>query len=140
MPDVQQLPFEPWHLDACEFDEFHETHMNKDEVKSVATNSPGFTVMVDGKATAVAGFFEIEDQVINVWVIPTIYFKPFRFSTIKVLKQFLSALVAQGFKRIQTIGYVDEAHPRWMEYIGFRCEGMEFSVGGLTYKMWSVVM
>lgn len=138
MTTTESLVFEPWHLDAAEFDPFHTEQIDTEFTKQLASNSPAVTLTVDGVIVAFIGYFKISQDMIHVYVLPTIHLPKYRFSVVKRLRTVLKNLSEQ-YTRVQTISYSDGRDDKWMRVLGFDCECVQFKSGQLEYKVWSQV-
>jgi len=97
------------------------------------------TIIYDGRVIACMGFLEIIPGVVEVWLIPSIYVKTIPKLFLKTVKSRLEVLASTlGFHRMQTVGPEGEFNEKWMQWIGFKCEGrMEYYHDKKDYLMWA---
>ena len=82
------------------------------------------TLVYDGRIIACMGFVETFPGIADVWLIPSIHIRKIPKMFLIEIKQYLNAIMqALNFHRLQTVGRTDVFHVKWMEYIGFKCEG-----------------
>lgn len=135
---IQTLVFEPMHLLACEFDEFHEANIVMEDVAAMAMNDPAVTMLCNNEIVGIIGYVRITDVDIKVYVIPTIHLPKYRFSVVKRLRHILKTLL-ERYDRIITISYADGKNDKWMQCLGFSKDGLPFTFGQLEYEVWSQV-
>lgn len=97
------------------------------------------TLIHEGRIIACMGFMEILPGIADVWLIPSIYVPKVPKLFLREVRQYLDAVIeALGFHRLQTVGRTDAYHTRWMEYLGFTCEGtMKNYHQKQDYYMWA---
>lgn len=140
MKKLNVVAFEPWHMDHIQMRQHEVTHLDKVTISAVATMSRAVTMFMDELIVTIIGMMEIAPGVAEVFLVPSIYLPKFRFSVLRELKLFLAMVdVEFGLHRIQTCSLANEQTDRWMEYLGFECEGTlrQFTFDKLDYRMWS---
>ena len=97
-------------------------------------------LVIDGKTVAVIGYFQMWEGVIEIFVLPSIHLRKYRFSILKHLKSEIERLLRElPIHRIQTSSWATAETDSWMEYFGFICEGTMFGYtkNKDTYRMWA---
>lgn len=126
----KHILFHVEHLNCMEVREREKgTILANDRIMNMLTTYSGKmdaeTILYDGRIIACMGFIEIVPGVVEVWLIPSIYVKSIPKLFLKTVKSRLEVLASTlGFHRMQTIGLIDEASEKWMEWLGFVREGV----------------
>ena len=100
------------------------------------------TICYDGKILGAMGFLEMWPGVCEVWVIPSKYIEQYGVVFARVIKKNLNNLIeVHNLHRIQVTAIDDPRHNRWLEWLGFTCEGVmrNYSYQKQNLKMWSRV-
>lgn len=131
--EVRIVQFHPKHLevmqvralDSALFGDF-KTKESYERIEQMAKISvQAGTFILDGRILFVGGFCKMWEGVFEMWMIPSIYANdaPVFFS--RTLKRYVDR-IAIDFKahRLQTMSFNDAFHEKWMNFLGFRNEGV----------------
>lgn len=126
---VEVVKFHPKHLELIQMrvleteSIFHGDAYDRMD-KAAKESVQAGTFLYDGRVLFCAGFSQLWPGVLEIWMIPSVHIKSAPFLVAKTVKRYIDA-IARDFKahRIQTTTYADAAHTRWMEFLGFKCEG-----------------
>lgn len=144
--DLDIVAFHPRHLEVAVVREYEEAFLKRlegayDKIEALAKRSvEAVTLLHDGRIITCCGFLMLMPGVCELWQIPSIYAQqsPLLFS--KAMKLFVE-IIAQNFnvRRMQTTAPADELHDRWLEFLGFECDGIlrHYSGENQHHKMWS---
>ena len=83
------------------------------------------TFVSDDRVVCMAGFTTLWPGVAEGWVMPSkyVYEQPFKYC--KRIRCYLEQIQTDfNFHRVQTTAVLDEAHERWMGFLGFKREGV----------------
>ena len=98
------------------------------------------TITYKGIVLGVMGSMEWWPGVCEVWIIPSIYVKDHGVVFAKHVKRWLQK-IEEVYKvhRIQVTALDDPFHDRWIEFFGFKSEGVlkKYSRLKQNYKMWA---
>lgn len=113
---------------------------DKSIIAALATKGESTTILTDDEIVAIIGCYEMRAGVLLVWVLPSIYLPRCAKTVIKAVKRYLQDL-RRTHHRIESCSVADPETDRWMEFLGFTCEGTlrQFTADKLDYKQWSIV-
>ena len=100
------------------------------------------TIIYDGRILGVMGYVEMWRGTCEVYVLPSEYIKEYGLVFARIIKSNLKMLrEVQKFHRIQVTAVDDDKHKRWLEWLGFKCEGVlkKYSINQQDYKMWAII-
>ena len=100
----------------------------------------GGTLVYKGCILGVMGYIELWPGVCEVWVLPSKHIEKYSSVFAKTIKYNLKQLQdVCKFHRIQVTAVDDAKHNRWLQWLGFECEGVlkKYSINKLDYKMWA---
>lgn len=127
---IKRIPFDIGHLDLMDIRPLdRDSVVCLDSVRYVLKNLPlrseCVTIIIDGRLIACMGYWSPFDGTAEVWLIPSIYVKEYRFAFVRIVENYLKVL-ADTFKwsRIQTVTRTDLFHRRWMKALKFEEEGI----------------
>lgn len=141
------IPFEAGHLELAEFGGryargFLEVPDGIEKIRLLAEAGQTLTFIRDGRILCFAGVFECWKGVLEVWATPTIYIEKHPLSFCRRMKRYLLQIEGTyNAVRVQTSAVSTEEYDRWMQWLGFECEGIlrNYTGTGTDYKMWSRV-
>ena len=141
---MKLMPFHREHLNLMDAREYERDHLIPNlsgAFFDLAESRPHcYTMIADGRIISCIGAFPLWDGVWECWQIPSIYVHKYTKDYARTLWGiFDKAAERDNFRRLQTSAPNDELHNRWMEFIGFECEGLMkgYSRTGVDYKMWA---
>lgn len=140
--EAQVIPFKPAHLDLIEVREADQIHIGAEQMQYVAEAGMSGTVFYDGRVLGIIGWYEHWDGVYEIFMIPSIYVRKYAKTLIPIIKQYLDSLfTVHGAHRLQSTAWATDEMDRWMEYIGFRCEGTlaQYTKNKVDYRIWARV-
>ena len=99
--------------------------------KMIERSNLAITLLVDEKALAFGGIQPMYPGVAEVWSFITPEAKKYPLALHKAVTQFIRLHhKALNVHRIQTnVEFGQEAHLRWVERLGFQCEGLMYKFG-----------
>ena len=99
-----------------------------------------YTFVKDGKIITCIGVIPLWEGVYEVWQMPSTHIKEGKIEYVKTMRE-LMLKTAKELKahRFQSCCPADELHDRWMECMGFECEGLlkEYSRFKEDFKIWA---
>ena len=139
---MRQLQFEPAHMDVIEMRDVERDFPGKDYLTRIMTvaGPMGWTFVHDGRILGMSGLIAQHPGVVNGYIIPSIYAARYMFHFHRAITRQLDAWERGGlYHRVQTISRDDPQTNRWMEILGFTCEGLllQFSTAKETYRHWA---
>jgi hypothetical protein len=140
MTNVKMLPYQPGHLDFLDIRDLELSHIGEKQLAATAELGTCATLIIDGVPIALLGFFEHWKGVFEIFMIPGKHFRKHGKTAIPIIKRYLdSFFTVHGAHRLQTTAIADGMHDRWMEYIGFQCEGnlLKYSWNKVDYRIWA---
>jgi len=127
--------FKAEHLELAEIESVDEKFCTYENMKQLEQHMSG-TFMQDGRVVAFAGIVKNGDAG-EVWVIPTIYLKQYRFSFIKQLQYIIETMArSTDLKKMQSSCFNTKKIQRWMKLLGFKNEG-KLGDNDLYVKRWA---
>jgi len=142
---VEMIPFHPEHVKLMEIREF--------ELKGIFAFEKAWeglvrlhkvtialTICYDGRILGCMGFLEMWPGVCEVWVIPSKHIEHYGLIFARAVKKNLERLIeTHRLHRVQVTAVDDAKHKRWLEWLGFTCEGVmkNYSYQKQDFKMWS---
>lgn len=131
MTDVKVVQFQVHHLDVMDLREIElggpfRLGDFKDRIDSIAKESvQAATFLYDGRVLLCAGFTLLWPGVYVVWMIPSTHIQKAPISVARMIRRYVDRIMSD-FKahRIQTTTHDDPLHRRWMEFLGFKLEGV----------------
>lgn len=147
MSEIKTIPFKEEYLDLMEFEETQnlDSFVNLDkhaQVEILGKKGNGIVLIYQGRVLGVIGFYEIWENVCELWAAPTIYVADHYLSYARCVKKYADKVYSDfHFHRIQITALDDKRHNRWLCYLNFQCEGVlrQYSNKKETYKIWSRV-
>lgn len=83
------------------------------------------TVIVDGIILCSAGFSILWPGVGDGWIMPSIHVAKYPKIFCRLIRSYIETLIKTfNFHRFQTTSFHDKFHERWMEWLGFKREGI----------------
>lgn len=137
---MKNVPFQPAHLDLLVLREHEERCVEVRQFLQTITVGT-VTLVDDGRVIAIMGMYLLWTGVLEVFVLPSVYvgLRPVGYCLFvrKILDRLIKA--DPTLHRVQTRSLDDEQTNRWMEMLGFTCEGnMEaYTSNKDNYKMWA---
>lgn len=143
--ELERVVFHERHFDLANLNvkEFEGVGYNQgtfDKISAMASMGVAMTLMWDGRIIAFTGFLPLWTGVAEVWLIPTKYVGDKPVLLIRTLKRYIEGIVEDHkLHRLQTIAIDDEKHSRFLQILGFQCEGlaMDYVGRGLHRKYWA---
>lgn len=133
------VPFKMAHLDIIEIREHEQQILDLNKLNIIADMGNCFTFICDGRIITVYGFYFDMPGVLQVFLIPSIYVKQYAKTFLKYIKSTIQIPKVLEAHRVQTISRANEETDRWMEYLGFVCEGTLINyIMGEDYRMWAI--
>lgn len=135
------VDFEKWHLTQMQVRQQELTDCGGLEgLQELTQVSICYTLLIDNKPIAVFGFCALWKGVIDVFVIPSVDVPKHPIAFIKAAKQKLSEYTPV-VRRMQTKSRADCSTDRWMQAMGFTCEGtmVGYTEAGADYRIWARV-
>lgn len=131
MPEVKIIRFDPRHVEIMalreteKFGPFQLKDAYERIERAVGDSVQSGTFLYDGRILFASGFKVLWPGVLEVWVISTIYMAQFPLVSCRILKRYLDGITVD-FKahRVQCTSYDDPLHARFMEFFGFKKEGV----------------
>jgi len=72
-----------------------------------------------------SGYYQLWPGVLECWLVPSKQVEEHKFTFCRLLKNYINNIIKdKKCHRFQTTTPNDETHHRWMEFIGFRKEGV----------------
>lgn len=146
--DISIVSFKPEHLELADLRPRDKAFFErmKHAPNALKTLSDicieAITVSHKGRIIACCGLIQLFNGVVELWLIPTIHIEEDPVSFCKSIKTFLD-LISETLKvhRMQTFSFDGEPYSRFMEYLGFECEGTLKNYTDLkeNYKLWARV-
>lgn len=96
--------------------------------------------VIDGRILFISGYFEVAPGVIEGFIYPSKYIFQYRKTFYREVKWWVQTLKVQC-RRFQCWGEDTELSRRWLEALGFRCEGVlqSFTSDGSSWLVWGLV-
>lgn len=128
------------HLRPLEIEEFNGC---REAIEDMISLSKSVALLHGDMPVSLQGFYEFMPGILQVWAIPSTNIHIHLKEYIRVYRDLMQIYFEEDSKirRVQTWSVDDDLHNRWMEHVGFECEGTmkNFSHTGRDYKMWAVV-
>jgi len=107
----------------------------------IASAGAAHTLFIDGRVVAVYGFVERFPGVIVVFVVPSVYVSKYPVIVFRHTCRMLNNLeeTIRPLHRIETMAFASADIDKWMERLGFVCEGVHknWSRDKDTFKTWA---
>lgn len=143
MMTISVVKFEPEHLVALELREHERNHIDKADMMVYITSMGAQTVTLlddHGVVIGITGYWVVWENVLHVYVLPSIHVPKYPISFVRTIKRWLDMLF-KGYRphRMQTWSLDDKQTNKWMEILGFHCEGVlqKFTYDKIDYRMWA---
>lgn len=142
MSKIESLPFSRSHAFMIDLRDQEKELLDARYLVAVSEmeNASCATLMCDGRILAIVGFKEIWEGVVEVFVVPSKYIPYHKVAFVRRIKRYLNNLQEDlGLHRMQTASLADEATDRWMQALGFVCEGtlVRYTSTQQNYRMWA---
>jgi len=141
---MKLLPFNREHLHIIEAREYERDnlipYLQDCFLEAAERGLHCYTMIADGRVISCIGAFQMWEGVWEVWQIPSIYVRSYTKDYCRTIRGILdTAAEREQARRLQTSSPADALHDRWMEFIGFECEGTlkAYSRTGKDYRMWA---
>lgn len=141
---MKVIPFNREHLhllDARKYEREHLIPYLTDAYLTAVERIPHcYSLVADGRIVTCIGCIPLWDGVWQVWQIPSVYVKDYVRDYCHTVRGILdNAAELERAWRVQTTAPADRLHDRWMEFLGFECEGVlkEYSRIRQDHKMWA---
>lgn len=142
---LEMVPFHPEHVKLMQIREqelkgifaFEKAWEGLTKLHKV---SIALTMCYDGRILGSMGFLDMWPGVCEVWVIPSRHLDRYGLVFARAVKRNLQTLIDDDkMHRIQVTAIDDNRHNRWLEWLGFKCEGVmkNYSYQKQDFKMWS---
>ena len=130
---------------SIDFDKYPICQNNITILAQILQNGISRTILDDkGKPIAVISVMIIHNGVAIVYIIPSKEAhgskrKSFISAILRLRSELEDIARENKLRRIETLTVKDEKHNRWMEYLGFVCDGTKqmYGVNGEDFNMWS---
>jgi hypothetical protein len=141
---LKTIPFNREHLTLLEPREYEKERvlpfLNSGFLDAVERSLWSYTLVKDGRVVTCIGGLQLWSGVWEVWQIPSVYVHKYTLEYCRTLKGLLDAWAEKEKAwRLQTSSPADELHDRWMEFLGFKCEGTmaKYNRFKIDYRIWS---
>ena len=127
--NLRKALFEPGHLDIIELPDDGDKQSILNSKESIASinkfNGGCITCMIDGRILYIAAYYPLHRGVYEVFVLSSIYVSKYPKTFHREIVSWLEHLRNEepDVHRFQTHSIADDKHDRWMERLGFVCEG-----------------
>jgi len=128
---LKVIPFRPEHLDVVETDPSEIGHISglsdyPARLQAFADGSKfAGTFSFKGRILCCAGFFDHWPGVAEGWMFPTVHIHDHPIVYLRSAKRYMTAIMKTfKYHRMETTCLDDEAHAKWMEFLGFAPEGL----------------
>jgi hypothetical protein len=137
------VTFQKGHLDFFAANKGYEgeAEVYADYLDKLGMLAQAGTHLIDGKILYLSGYWEQVPGNWEVVIIPSIHVPQYPVSTVKDIRLWLKFIREQKqARRIQTWGEPNELIDRWLECLGFTCEGTmrQYSTDG-DKRIWAKV-
>lgn len=125
MPNIEYIPFKPWHLKLFKVgQQYHEPLTDNETRAFLYRRVEGVTVLIDGDITFIIGVLRMWPGVAEVTMIPSDKFYQFPKTCLKICKTLLqNAFEMYDLHRLQVMVHPSYAqHIRFIEAFGFAYE------------------
>lgn len=110
------------------------------ELVTFETLGVAWTIKKDGLFIAATGAIPYMPTKGAIWQLPSIHVAKHMFSYSKIFKALIERELTSGkWTRLQTICLGDQLHERWMNFLGFKKEGVLecFDLEGRNHVIWA---
>lgn len=117
--------------------------MTVDKMRALEVYGTGGALIHDGLVLGVFGYIEMWPGVFEVWAFPSIHVKKYSMVYLRTVKQYINVIIKTfDPHRIQSDAVADDLHDRWMEFLGFKCEGTkeQYFVDKTDARQWAIVL
>lgn len=125
------LEFKTEHLECMDIREIERNSIFSDpnisgRLSVLASEGFAYTLLEDGRIIACGGICPIMPGVATAWIIPSEWVPQYSKTFVKVVKAQIDKMMEDmNLHRVETTCVDDELHSKWMEHIGFECEGVK---------------
>jgi hypothetical protein len=121
MPNVDFVPFKPWHLKLFKPGKLYDRpNLDPETIAYIYRKVEGLTILLDGEIAAIIGVLLLHNGVGEITMIPSDTFYKYRKTCLRLCKEFVD-LTAETFHlhRLQATALVTMPHHgRFLEKIG----------------------
>jgi hypothetical protein len=136
------VPFKAEHVELMDLRDHEKAFITgNDRIAFLAANSIAVTGVVDGVVVLAGGVVPYMNGNADIWLLPSVYLKDHQLTVVRELRKWLFQ-VREDLQliRMESTCPDDELHTRWMESLGFECEGVKRKYFmGNDYRMWGRV-
>lgn len=103
-------------------------------------DAPSWSIFKNGEFISAAGVLTVYHGVGETWQLPSLMVADHMVSYCKIFRHFTSMILSDGpYRRLQTTCVHDDLHCRWMEFIGFKKEGVlrQFGTDGKDHAIFA---
>ena len=141
---MKTVPFLREHLGVMDVRNYEQENvvpfLNSSMLTQMETSGWAYTLVKDGRLVACLGGVRLWPGVWEIWQIPSVYVHKYSKSYCQTILGILDkGAVEESVWRYQTHSPADELHDRWMEFIGFECEGTmkEYTRARKDFRIWA---
>jgi hypothetical protein len=146
MTQVKVTPYTPKHLADIEFRGHEQVNMKRDKLGVILDETIGVSLIdADTKSViAILGYLAVAPGLIEVFVVPSKNVSKYCFGFVRAVKRYLASLetVIPEYRRMETRSLADPPTDRWMQALGFVCEGThrKYAPDGSDYRTWARIV
>lgn len=141
------IPFEKDHLTKITLRDVEKNILKSPNgfmPKVIAASSFGTsgTFLFNKEILCCAGYISLWSGVADFWILPSTLVAKYPIQFSKAMKAYFDNVAnSENLHRAQTVSIDDELHCRWLEWLGFECEGVlkQYSMDKKNYKMWGKI-
>lgn len=135
---IKKVPFKKEHLDVMVLRDHEDRLFANPNIVAALEGSISEIAIVDGVPVCAYGIAPYLGDLAEVWLVPSVYVEQQAVKVAKGARKWLEDMrVDLGIRRMETLCLADEFHDRWMEFMGFECEGTKRQYyNGADYKLW----
>lgn len=135
---IKYVPFKKEHLDLIDLREHESVLFQNPHFAECLEGSLAYTACYNGRVMCAYGIIPYVKGIGEIWLLPSVYLGKEAIKLGRRAKLWLEDTRQDlGLHRMETLCLNDELHTRWMEFLGFECEGVKRKYwDGKDYKMW----
>jgi hypothetical protein len=140
---VELIPYVKEHMDRINLRAHEQANFSKDLLHSVYNINMSFTLLDGEKIICLACHTRNATGFVEVFITPSCDVKSYALRFQKMCKAYIKRIEEDTpkFRRMETRSLANEATDRWMESLGFTCEGTHrnYAPDGSDYRTWARV-
>ncbi len=137
---IKGIPFRAEHFEVLEMRQHEREILNIQELAKAILHGHANTYIIGPDVLCIAGYVQKWEGVLEVYIVPSKHINKYALAFQRLVKETLDRWLIDNH-RLQTASISNVDSDRWMESLGFKCEGIleQYTCLRQDYKQWAKV-